>query len=102
MGVDLSLGLHVCRVCASKLVRPVIAVPLESGLWFVELVCPNCWSGRRSVHDEADLDRLEDELDRGDAALRASLKELTDANHREEIERFARALAADAILPMDF
>jgi hypothetical protein len=41
-------------------------------------------------------------LDRGDAELETDLALLTHANMVDEIDRFARALDADAIQPIDF
>ena len=102
MSIKVSLGLHVCPVCTGSLVQPLAAEPLDGGLCYVELLCPNCWRGRHSVHRQDEVDRFEDELCRGDAALFEALEELARSNLREEIERFAQALAADAILPMDF
>jgi hypothetical protein len=97
-----TVQLHLCPTCDSNLVQPVDFEPLERGSCYVELQCPNCWSSRGGVHEQADLDRLDEELDRGHAALLAAINEVTRSNMQEEIDRFARALEADAILPMDF
>ena len=48
------------------------------------------------------MNQLERELDRGDAELEADLAWLTYANMANEIDRFVRALDADAIQPFDF
>jgi hypothetical protein len=54
------------------------------------------------VFDQAAVERLDDELDRGSSALLGDLRRLTHANMSEEIEFFTRALEADLILPSDF
>jgi hypothetical protein len=102
MGIKASAQLHLCPACGSNLVQPVDFEPLEPGSCYVEVVCPNCWLRRRGVHDQAELDRLDEELERGDEAMLAAIERVTEANMRGEVDRFARALAADAILAMDF
>jgi hypothetical protein len=102
MGMKLSPQLHLCPVCGSNLVQPVDYEPLERSSCYVELLCPNCWSSRRGVHDQADFDRFSEELERGDAAMLATVAEVTRSNMQEQIDRFSRALEADAILPIDF
>ena len=54
------------------------------------------------VFDQPTVDRFDEELDHGTEALMRDLKRLTQANMEDEIERFAAALDADAILPEDF
>jgi hypothetical protein len=102
MSMKPSLQLHLCPACGSDLVQPVDFEPLERGSCYVELLCPNCWSRHCGVHDQADFDRFDEQLERGEAAMLAAVDEVTRLNMEEEIDRFARALAADAILPMDF
>jgi predicted RNA-binding Zn-ribbon protein involved in translation (DUF1610 family) len=94
--------LHLCPRCAADSVHPLRWEPAGARRWAMTLRCPNCeWSGG-GVFDQQVVERLEDELDAGTAALVADLKRLTRANMEEELARFAAALAADAILPMDF
>jgi hypothetical protein len=102
MGIGTTLGLHVCPACGSKLVQPLDFEPLPPSSCYIELLCPNCRWTRRGVHDQADVDRFDEELERGEAALLASIEELTRSNMLEEADRFALALAANGILPMDF
>jgi hypothetical protein len=95
-------GLHVCPSCASKLVAPVAWDEAGPAHWDVTLHCPNCdWLGR-GVFDEELVERFDEELDRGTEALVRDLQRLMRANMEDEIDRFARALAADQIWPMDF
>jgi hypothetical protein len=95
-------GLHVCPVCASKLVVPVAWEEAGSEHWDVTLHCPNCdWLGS-GIFAEEIVERFDEELDRGTEALVRDLQRLMRANMEDEIDRFAAALAADQIWPMDF
>lgn len=70
--------------------------------WHVDLRCPECeWRGR-GAFDQAEVDRFDEELDRGAQALIEDLRALTRANMEHEADRFASALASDSILPEDF
>jgi hypothetical protein len=102
VGISTKPGLHVCPACGSNLVQPLDFEPLGASSCYVELLCPNCHWSHRGVHHQAEVDRFDEELERGEAAVLASVEELTRTNMRDEADRFARALAADAILPMDF
>jgi len=94
--------LHVCGTCAASLVYPTHWDEAGPNHWEVALRCPNCeWTGAGIFHQEL-VERLDEELDRGTAALVRDLKRLMHANMEEEIDRFLRALHADQILPMDF
>lgn len=97
-----SRGLHVCPDCASDLVHPTDWSESTPGAWNVALRCPNCeWTGEGNFSQEL-VDMFDDELDAGTDALVRDLKRLTRANMEEEIDRFAAALDAGAILPEDF
>jgi hypothetical protein len=95
-------GLHVCPECDRELVYPVEWEEVSPTHWEVLLRCPNCEWTELGVHDQATVDRFDEELDNGTEALVVDLKRLTQANMEEEIERFSAALAADAIWPEDF
>jgi hypothetical protein len=94
--------LHVCPDCDGTLVYPVEWEEADEVRWEVELRCPNCEWNTVGVYAQETVDRFDEELDRGTEALVRDLRRLTRANMEEEIERFARALAVDAILPEDF
>ncbi len=94
--------LHVCPSCDAGLVYPVEWEEVSGTHWQVDLRCPNCEWFDSGTYDQDVVDRFDDELDRGTAALVRDLKRLTRANMEEEIERFTRALNSDAIWPMDF
>jgi hypothetical protein len=94
--------LHVCPECDRALVYPVEWEEVSPTHWEVLLRCPNCEWGELGVYDQSTVDRFDEELDLGTEALLRDLQRLTKANMEEEAERFANALAADAILPEDF
>ena len=94
--------LHVCPECDYHLVYPVEWEEHDATSWEVCLHCPNCDWTTVDVFNQDTVDRFDEELDRGTEALVRDLKRLTKANMEDEIDRFARALQADAILPEDF
>jgi len=95
-------ALHICFHCAGELVYPLDWSEEGPRHWRIVLRCPECESRREGVFDQASVERLDDELDRGSSALLGDLRRMTHANMSEEIEFFARALDADLILPSDF
>jgi RNase P subunit RPR2 len=95
-------GMHCCPNCNSILVQAVNWHEQGDGRFYVELRCPECeWWGRNS-YSQDEVDRLGEELDRGDQELIEDLRALIRANMKEEADRFAAALASDSILPEDF
>ena len=94
--------LHVCVECDSELVYPVQWEEAGSENWSVVLHCPNCDVFREGVFTQDNVELFDEELDRGADALARDYKRLMRANMTDEIERFAGALEADAILPEDF
>jgi hypothetical protein len=94
--------LHVCVECESDLVYPVTWEEAGVENWTVLLHCPNCQICREGVFSQETVEAFDEELDRGADVLARDYKRLMRANMAEEIERFAGALRADAILPEDF
>jgi hypothetical protein len=94
--------LHVCFHCAGELVYPLDWSEEGPRHWRIVLRCPECESRREGVFDQASVERLDDELDRGSSALLGDLRRMTHANMSEEVEFFVRALDADLITPSDF
>jgi hypothetical protein len=94
--------LHICFHCAGELVYPLDWSEEGPRHWRVVLRCPECESRREGVFDQASVERLDDELDRGSSALLGDLRRMTHANMSEEIDFFVRALDADLITPGDF
>jgi hypothetical protein len=94
--------LHLCPSCQCDLVQPIAWADSAQGRWELELECPNCLWTEAGVYEREQVDQLEDHLDEGLAAMLGDLQRLTQANMADEIDRFARALAIDVILPEDF
>jgi hypothetical protein len=94
--------LHVCADCSSDLVYPTDWQEAGPTDWEVELRCPNCeWRGT-GVFSQDIVEAFDDELDRGIDVLLADYRSLVNSNMEDEIDRFAKALHAGAILPADF
>jgi hypothetical protein len=95
-------ALHVCAECSSSLVYPTDWQESGPNHWEVELRCPNCeWRGTGIFHQDI-VEAFDDELDRGIDVLLADYRALVNSNMEDEIDRFAKALDAGAILPADF
>jgi hypothetical protein len=94
--------LHICFHCSGELVYPLDWSEEGPRHWRIVLRCPECESRREGVFDQACVERLDDELDRGSSALLGDLRRMTHANMSEEVEFFVRALEADLITPSDF
>lgn len=94
--------LHLCLGCGSHLVYPTSWDEAGQESWSVALRCPECESVREGVFSQRTVDAFDEELELGTDALTADLRSLCRANMAEEIERFASALEAGAILPEDF
>lgn len=93
---------HLCPACCSSLVYPVAWTAAGTERWSVELRCPNCERTESALLDLDVAESFDEELERGAETLMSDLARLTEANMREHVERFAAALHADAILPVDF
>jgi hypothetical protein len=94
--------LHMCLDCESELVYPVEWEEAGPDNWSVVLQCPNCDVCREGVFSQDNVELFDEELDRGADVLARDYKRLVRANMADEIERFAGALQAGAILPEDF
>jgi hypothetical protein len=94
--------LHVCVDCSSTLVYPTDWQESGPDHWEVDLRCPNCeWRGTGTFHQDV-VEQFDDELDRGIDVLLSDYRALVSSNMEDEIDRFAKALDAGAILPADF
>ena len=94
--------LHLCPCCDRDLVFPVEWEEVSPTHWEVLLRCPNCEWSEVGTFDQPTVDRFDEQLDIGTEILLRDLKRLQQANMEEEIDRFVRAVNADAILPEDF
>jgi hypothetical protein len=94
--------LHLCLECGSTLVYPTDWQEAGPEHWQVDLRCPNCeWRGTGTFHQDV-VESFDDELDRGIDVLLSDYRALVSSNMEDEIDRFAKALDAGAILPADF
>ncbi|MDX6680491.1 MAG: hypothetical protein QOG94_530 [Solirubrobacteraceae bacterium] len=94
--------LHMCPDCACDLVYPVAWQEADRSSWEVSLRCPNCeWTVTGVFHEDA-IQRFDEMLDRGTAALVTDLRQLTRANMEEDVERFVHAITDGHVLPEDF
>ena len=100
--IEIQTGLHVCPECSGSLVYPTDWEEAGPENWNVSLRCPSCEWAAAGVYGQDLVDEFDEELDRGTQVLVRELKELVKANMSEEIDRFAGALHADALLPEDF
>jgi hypothetical protein len=94
--------LHVCVLCASRLVQPYEWEAEGPKHWRVFLRCPDCEAIREGLFTQQAVDLLADELDRGSGVLSRALDRLTRENMAEEIEVLIRALEDEEIVPDDF
>jgi hypothetical protein len=99
---DTDRDLCLCEVCSSDLVEPVEWEAAGPERWRVALSCPNCGYWTEGVFSQECVDRFDESLDEGTAALLAELKRLGHDNMVDDTERFIAALHAGAILPEDF
>jgi hypothetical protein len=94
--------ISVCDECGSDLVYPLDWQEADDHHWEMTLRCPECQTVRSGIYDYGSVEAFEEELDRGTEQLVSDLRSLSQANMEEDVERFAMALAFDAVLPEDF
>jgi DNA-directed RNA polymerase subunit RPC12/RpoP len=100
--VGQEVGLHVCVRCASTLVQPEWWEETDGGSWRVGLRCPDCEHRREGIYSQGVVDAYDELLNDGADALTTAYRRLVRDNLVAEMERFAGALRAGAILPEDF
>lgn len=94
--------LTICPGCGRDFVRPVDWHEADTVNWRVVLRCGNCDRGEEGVFDQATVDVFDDRLDVLTDILVRDLRIAVRLNLSLEADRFAAALAVDAILPEDF
>ena len=103
--------MHICPQCDSGLVQPTCWEQAgwstddlhgRQSMWRVVLRCPDCEWYNSGVFTEEEIDIYDEILDKGTYRLANTLKEMTQANMGEEIDKFAKSLEDDQILPEDF
>jgi hypothetical protein len=95
-------ALHLCPTCDSGLIDLVDGDEVTPGLWELSVRCADCETTHALCCGGDDLAKLERELCRATAELERELERFARLRFEEDIARFARALEADAIMPMDF
>jgi hypothetical protein len=94
--------LTLCLNCGKDFVNPINWEEAGSEHWWMELECANCdWLDGRIVSQDA-AEKFDERLDELADCMIREYQQLFKANMSEEINRFAGALAVDAILPEDF
>jgi hypothetical protein len=102
-------SLRICPKCHCRLCFESAAEPITFSSWLLVVQCPNCWHAWRKTVNDIVLELFEHALDEDMHVIQAALDEMVAATARDEarqlaaeVERFAAALRADAIVPMDF
>lgn len=91
-----------CPDCRWRLVYPADWYSASPTHWHVRLRCPNCEWTCWGLFDQRTVDAFDFALDLGTHELVCDLRRLEHEHMAREADRFAIALAADAILPEDF
>ena len=94
--------LHVCARCSSELVQPEWWQETDCGSWHVGLRCPECEHRHEGVYRQSVVDAYDEHLNESADELAATYRRLLRENLSDELDRFASALHAGAILPEDF
>lgn len=94
--------LHLCPSCAGELVYPVAWEQRVGERWRIERRCPECEWRASGEHALAEVDAFDDVLNDGTEALLCTLREAARASMEADVALLVAALAADALLPMDF
>ena len=69
-------GMHSCPNCDSILVQPVNCYAHADGHWHVELRCPECEWWCLDSYSQSEVDRYDEELNRGGQELIEDLRAL--------------------------
>lgn len=94
--------LTVCTNCHRDMVIPVAWHEEDDSRWNMRRRCGNCGHTTRGVYDNATAEAYDQALDALNLRLVWDLSRLERFHMAEEADRFAAALAVDAIRPEDF
>ena len=94
--------LTLCGSCDSPLVQPTSWESHGPEAWQLELRCPECEQRATTVIEDELAEQLTLFHERARALVELSMVRLASENAEREIERFARALEQELILPEDF
>jgi len=102
-------SLRICLKCDCRLCFESAAEPITPESWLVVVQCPNCWHSWSTTVGDVVLELFEHALDDDTRVIEDALDALAHENAyteaqelAAEVARFAAALDADAIVPMDF
>lgn len=102
-------SLRICPDCDCRFCFESAAEPMTADLWLVVVQCPNCWGAWRRTVNDIQLELFEHALDEDTHMIEHTVDMLALENAAHELQeldaevaRFAAALEANAILPMDF
>lgn len=90
------------EACGSDLLRIPDDHDLNDDCFVMCLQCANCQDTKYVLFDDDGLEDFDIELDRGTQMIVEAIDKARLANGEEEVDRFAAALAINAILPEDF
>jgi hypothetical protein len=96
-------GLETCTDCGRPFVVPVALLDLvDEGLYLLALHCKNCDRLSTGIHEDAELEALEEANDAAEAEMEAALEIVSVARFIDDVSGFHRALEAGVVLPEDF
>jgi hypothetical protein len=95
--------LEACVGCGRTFVVPVALLDLvDEGLYLVALHCKNCDRLAVGVHEDAELEQLEQHNEAATAELESGVELLEVSRLIDDLGGFDRALDEDLVLPEDF
>jgi hypothetical protein len=96
-------GLETCTACGEPFVVPVALLDLvDEGLYLLALHCKNCDRLSTGIHEDAELEALEQANERAEAEMQSALEIVSVARFIDDVGDFTRALEANLVLPEDF
>jgi hypothetical protein len=96
-------GLETCTACGQPFVVPVALLDLvDEGLYLLALHCKNCDRLSTGIHEDAELEALEQANDVAQAEMESALEIVSVARFIDELGGFTQALEANVVLPEDF
>jgi hypothetical protein len=96
-------GLELCPGCGTSFVVPVALLDLvDEGLYLLALHCKNCDRLAVGVHEDYELEQLEQRSLHAVAEIEAALEIVEVSRFIDDLGGFSRALEEGLVLPEDF
>ena len=93
----------MCGTCHHPFVVPVALLDMvDEGLYLLALHCKNCDRLSTGVHEDAELEALEQADETAQAEMESALEIVSVARFIDDVGDFTRALEAGVVLPEDF